>query len=35
MPFETQQACETALSRLTYWVKFEQFKIEGRCQKLS
>jgi hypothetical protein len=35
IPFESQQACESAIPRITYWVKFEQFKIEAKCQKLS
>jgi hypothetical protein len=33
--FQTQQQCESALQSMTYWLKFESFKVEGRCQKQS
>jgi len=35
IPFESQQSCEQAISKMTYWVKFESFKVEAKCQKLS
>lgn len=33
MQFNSQQACEQALSTITYELKFKNFKIEGHCQK--
>jgi len=35
MRFSNQQECQQALNSLTYWVKFENFKIEGKCIKQS
>lgn len=32
IPFETQAACEYAKSNMSYWIKFESFKIEAKCQ---
>jgi hypothetical protein len=29
----SQQICEQSLQTMTYWLKFNQFKIEGRCVK--
>ena len=35
LQFQTQQQCEQTLQTMTYWLKFDQFKIEGKCQKIS
>jgi hypothetical protein len=35
LQFQTQQQCEQTLQTITYWLKFDQFKIEGKCQKIS
>ncbi len=29
----SQQICEQSLQTMTYWLKFNQFKIEGQCAK--
>jgi hypothetical protein len=34
MQFDTQQQCEKSLQSMSYWMKFENFKIEGKCQKI-
>jgi hypothetical protein len=31
--FQTQQQCEQALQSMTYWLKFDQFKVVGECKK--
>ena len=33
LQFQTQQQCEQTLLSMTYWLKFESFKVEGKCQK--
>ena len=33
MDFPDQQSCEQSLRSMAYWVKFESFKIEGKCVK--
>jgi hypothetical protein len=33
IPFESQAACEHAKSNMTYWIKFENFKVIGECKK--
>jgi hypothetical protein len=33
LEFPTQASCEQSLASITYWLKFDSFKIEGRCQK--
>jgi hypothetical protein len=33
LEFEKQEQCEKVLSTMTYWLKFESFKVEGRCEK--
>jgi hypothetical protein len=35
LQFQTQQQCEQVLSTMAYWLKFENFKVEGKCQKIS
>jgi hypothetical protein len=32
IPFENQAACEYAKANMSYWIKFESFKIEATCQ---
>ena len=34
LQFQNQQQCEQALQSMTYWLKFDKFKIEGKCQKI-
>lgn len=31
--FQTQKECEVALSKMTFWVKYEPYIIKGRCEK--
>ena len=31
--FKDQISCEQSLQSMTYWLKFNQFKIEGKCVK--
>jgi hypothetical protein len=31
--FPNQISCEQSLQSMTYWLKFNQFKINGRCVK--
>lgn len=33
LQFETQQQCEQTLQSMTYWLKFDNFKVEGKCVK--
>lgn len=33
MKFSTEQQCIEALNSMTYWLKFEFFKVIGKCQK--
>lgn len=33
LEFPDQIACEQSLKSLIYWVKFDSFKVEGKCQK--
>jgi hypothetical protein len=35
LQLQTQQQCEQVLSTMEYWLKFENFKVEGKCQKIS
>ncbi len=35
LEFHSQQQCEESLKSMTYWLKFEQFKVIGKCQKIS
>jgi hypothetical protein len=35
LQFQTQQQCEQALQSMTYWVKFESFKVEGKCSQIK
>ena len=34
LEFQTQQQCEQSLKSMTYWLKFDQFKVVGKCQKI-
>ena len=33
LQFQSQQHCEQTLQSMTYWLKFDKFKVEGKCQK--
>lgn len=33
LEFQTEHQCEQALQSMKYWLKFEQFKVIGKCQK--
>ena len=33
LEFPSQESCQSALNSLTFWVKFESFKVEGKCTK--
>lgn len=33
LTFSDQITCEQSLKSMTYWLKFNNFKIEGRCVK--
>ncbi len=35
LEFMNQQQCEQTLQTMTYWLKFEQFKVIGKCQRSS
>lgn len=35
LEFPTQQACEAAKESMTYWLKFDSFKVTAECQKKS
>jgi hypothetical protein len=35
LEFESREACEHSLSTLKYWLKFDTFKVEGKCVKKS
>jgi hypothetical protein len=29
--FDSKEQCEKSLSSMEYWVKFESFKLDGKC----
>ena len=33
--FETQAQCEAARASMTYWLKFDNFKVTAECLKKS
>ena len=35
IPFESSAACESAKANMTYWIKFDNFKVVGECKKQS
>jgi hypothetical protein len=35
LEFESQAACERSLSNMFYWLKFDSFKVEGKCIRKS
>ena len=35
LEFPDQQSCETSLRSLRYKLKFDSFKVEGKCQKMN
>jgi hypothetical protein len=34
LQFMSQQQCEQSLQSMTYWLKFESFRVEAKCQKI-
>jgi hypothetical protein len=35
LEFENYQACEKAKQSLTYWLKFDSFRVVAECKKQS
>jgi hypothetical protein len=35
IPFESSAACEYAKANVSYWIKFDQFKVTSECKKQS
>jgi hypothetical protein len=35
LDFETQAQCEAARESMTYWLKFDSFKVTAECLKKS
>lgn len=35
LEIDSQQSCEQILSSMTFWLKFESFKVQGQCIKKS
>lgn len=35
LEFSDQVSCEQSLKSMSYWLKFNSFKVEGRCVKKS
>ena len=33
LAFQNQQLCQQALDTVKWWLKFDSFKIVGRCEK--
>ena len=33
LEFADQATCEQSLRSMSYWVKFDSFRVEGRCAK--
>ena len=33
LEFTDQATCEQSLSTLSYWLKFKDFRVEGKCVK--
>lgn len=33
LEFEKQEQCEKVLNTMTYWLKFDSFKVEGHCKR--
>lgn len=33
LEFPTEEACKTSLKTMTYWLKFDSFKVIGSCEK--
>jgi len=34
LQFQTQQQCEQVLQSMTYWLKFDSFKVVAECKKV-
>jgi len=35
LEFETEQQCQAARQSMTYWLKFDNFKVTAECLKKS
>lgn len=35
LKFATEKECQQALATIDSWIKFNSFRIEGKCQKQS
>jgi len=33
LQFETKEQCETSLKSMSYWLKFDSFKVIGNCEE--
>ncbi len=33
LEFDNREQCERVLSTMSYWLKFERFRVEGKCIK--
>jgi hypothetical protein len=33
LEFKTEQQCKEALQSMTFWLKFDNFKVEGTCKE--
>lgn len=33
MEFPTEEACRASLKSMTFWLKFDSFKVTGKCEK--
>ena len=33
LEFPTEQACQASLKTMTYWLKFDSFKVTGACKR--
>jgi len=35
LEFDTKQQCEASLKTMTYWLKFDTFKVVGNCEEAN
>jgi hypothetical protein len=35
LEFDTKQQCESSLKTMTYWLKFDTFKVVGNCEEAN
>ena len=33
--YRTEQECQAAIASMTYWLKFDSFKVQAQCVKKS